>query len=67
MIGENMRGTPGIAGRIFSALGAAGVNVLVIAQGSSERNISFVVERADSTSRRSARSTTRSWAGERPR
>jgi aspartokinase/homoserine dehydrogenase 1 len=44
VIGENMRGTPGIAGRIFSALGAAGVNVLVIAQGSSERNISFVVE-----------------------
>ena len=43
VIGENMRGTPGIAGRIFSALGAAGVNVLVIAQGSSERNISFVV------------------------
>ena len=43
VIGENMRGTPGIAGRIFSALGAARVNVLVIAQGSSERNISFVV------------------------
>jgi len=43
VIGENMRGTPGIAGRIFSALGGAGVNVLVIAQGSSERNISFVV------------------------
>ncbi len=46
VIGENMRGTPGIAGRIFSALGAARVNVLVIAQGSSERNISFVVEGA---------------------
>ena len=44
VIGENMRGTPGIAGRLFSALGAAGVNVLVIAQGSSERNISFVIE-----------------------
>jgi aspartokinase/homoserine dehydrogenase 1 len=43
VIGENMRGTPGIAGRIFSALGSVGVNVLVIAQGSSERNISFVV------------------------
>jgi aspartokinase/homoserine dehydrogenase 1 len=46
VIGENMRGTPGIAGRIFSSLGAARVNVLVIAQGSSERNISFVVEGA---------------------
>ena len=47
VIGENMRGTPGIAGRLFSALGAAGVNVLVIAQGSSERNISFVIEEKD--------------------
>ncbi len=44
VIGENMRGTPGIAGRLFSALGTAGVNILVIAQGSSERNISFVIE-----------------------
>lgn len=43
VIGDGMRGTPGIAGRIFSALGAARVNVLVIAQGSSERNISFAV------------------------
>jgi aspartokinase/homoserine dehydrogenase 1 len=47
VIGENMRGTPGIAGRLFSALGAARVNVLVIAQGSSERNISFVIEQKD--------------------
>jgi aspartokinase/homoserine dehydrogenase 1 len=44
VIGENMRGTPGIAGRLFTALGKAGVNILVIAQGSSERNISIVVE-----------------------
>jgi aspartokinase/homoserine dehydrogenase 1 len=44
VIGENMAGTPGIAGRLFSALGRAGVNILVIAQGSSERNISFVIE-----------------------
>ncbi|HEY9595090.1 MAG TPA: aspartate kinase [Spirochaetia bacterium] len=43
-IGQNMRGTPGMAGRLFSALGKAGINILVIAQGSSERNISFVVE-----------------------
>jgi len=44
VIGENMRGTPGIAGRLFTALGKAGVNILVIAQGSSERNISIVIE-----------------------
>jgi aspartokinase/homoserine dehydrogenase 1 len=49
VIGENMAGTPGIAGRLFSALGQAGVNVLVIAQGSSERNISFVIEEKDHT------------------
>ena len=44
VIGENMHGTPGIAGRLFSSLGKAGINILVIAQGSSERNISFVIE-----------------------
>ena len=44
VIGENMHGTPGMAGRLFSALGQAGINILVIAQGSSERNISFVIE-----------------------
>jgi aspartokinase/homoserine dehydrogenase 1 len=47
VIGENMRGTPGISGRIFSALGEGGINVLAIAQGSSERNISMVVGRGD--------------------
>ncbi len=47
VIGENMRGTPGISGRLFSALGEAKVNVLAIAQGSSERNISFVIEWKD--------------------
>jgi bifunctional aspartokinase / homoserine dehydrogenase 1 len=47
VIGENMRGTPGISGRLFSALGQAGVNVLVIAQGSSERNISLVIGKKD--------------------
>ena len=44
-IGDNMVGTPGIAGRIFSALGNAGISILSIAQGSSERSISFVVEK----------------------
>ena len=47
VIGENMHGTPGMAGRLFSALGRAGINILVIAQGSSERNISFVIREAD--------------------
>jgi bifunctional aspartokinase / homoserine dehydrogenase 1 len=44
VVGERMRGTVGIAGRTFSALGHAGVNVIAIAQGSSEYNISFVIE-----------------------
>ena len=47
IIGENMRGTPGISGRLFSALGEARLNVLAIAQGSSERNISFVIHGND--------------------
>ena len=49
VIGENMHGTPGIAGRLFSALGKADINILVIAQGSSERNISFVIEEKNET------------------
>ena len=44
VVGENMRGTPGIAGKTFSALGRDGVNLIAIAQGSSESNISFVIE-----------------------
>ncbi|MFW6337608.1 MAG: aspartate kinase [Alkalispirochaetaceae bacterium] len=44
VIGANMRGTPGISGRLFSALGDEGINILAIAQGSSEMNISFVVQ-----------------------
>lgn len=44
VVGENMHGTPGIAGRTFSALGREGVNIIAIAQGSSECNISFVLE-----------------------
>lgn len=47
IIGENMRGTPGMSGKLFSALGSANINVLAIAQGSSERNISFVIQNAD--------------------
>jgi aspartate kinase len=47
VVGAGMRHTPGVAGRIFSQLGIAGVNVLAIAQGSSEVSISLVVEAAD--------------------
>ena len=44
VVGDRMRGMPGIAGRTFSALGRRGINIIVIAQGSSEYNVSFVVE-----------------------
>ncbi|HJU54759.1 MAG TPA: aspartate kinase [Pyrinomonadaceae bacterium] len=44
VVGDMMRGTPGIAGRTFSALGRKGINIIAIAQGSSEYNVSFVVE-----------------------
>ena len=47
IVGAGMRGTPGIAGRIFTALGEARVNVIAIAQGSSECSISLVVSEAD--------------------
>jgi aspartate kinase len=46
-VGDRMRGAPGIAATVFSALGEAGVNVIAISQGSSERNISLVVTDAD--------------------
>jgi aspartate kinase len=44
VVGDRMRGMPGIAGRTFSALGQRGINIIAIAQGSSEYNVSFVVE-----------------------
>src|SRR5260221_7013028 len=44
VVGDRMRGTPGIAGRTFSALGRRHINIIAIAQGSSEYNVSFVVE-----------------------
>ena len=47
VVGAGMRHTPGIAGKIFGALGAAGVNVVVIAQGSSECSISLTVDAAE--------------------
>lgn len=47
IIGENMRYSPGIAGRLFQALGKNGINITAIAQGSSELNISVVIDRPD--------------------
>ena len=47
VVGDGMAGTPGIAARVFAALATGGVNVVAIAQGSSERNISFVVTEPD--------------------
>ena len=49
VVGENMRYQPGIAGRLFQALGKNGVNIVAIAQGSSELNISVVIPAADET------------------
>ncbi|MHA1728821.1 MAG: aspartate kinase, partial [Promethearchaeota archaeon] len=47
VVGIGMAHTPGIAGKVFITLGNAGINVRAIAQGSSEMNISFVIERND--------------------
>ena len=47
IVGENMRKTTGISGKLFQALGKNGINVVAIAQGSSELNISTVVAKAD--------------------
>ena len=46
-IGENMEGTPGISGRAFGSLGRRGINIIAIAQGSSELSISFAVKASD--------------------
>ena len=50
-VGDGMAGQPGVAARLFEALGRAQVNILAIAQGSSERNISVAVDSADATVR----------------
>ena len=47
VVGENMRQAPGMSGRVFTALGSNGVNVVAIAQGSSELNISAVISERD--------------------
>ena len=44
IVGENMKHTPGIAGKLFGTLGRSGISVIACAQGGSETNISFVVD-----------------------
>ena len=46
IVGENMKHTPGIAGKLFGTLGRNGINVIACAQGASDTNISFVVDGA---------------------
>lgn len=45
IVGDNMKRTPGIAGKLFGTLGKNGINVIACAQGASETNISFVTDR----------------------
>ncbi len=45
VVGEDMRKTPGVAGKVFRALGKNGINLIAIAQGSSELNISFIIQK----------------------
>lgn len=47
LVGDNMKNHTGISGKMFSALGAQGVNIRAIAQGSSERNISVIINSTD--------------------
>lgn len=47
VIGENMRHSPGVAGKFFGSLGKNGINIVSIAQGSSELNISAIVKKSD--------------------
>jgi bifunctional aspartokinase / homoserine dehydrogenase 1 len=47
VVGAAMQGTPGVAGRVFTVMGNQGVNVIAIAQGSSECSISFVIAERD--------------------
>lgn len=44
IVGENMKHTPGIAGKLFGTLGRSGINIIACAQGAFETNISFVVD-----------------------
>jgi aspartokinase/homoserine dehydrogenase 1 len=46
IVGDGMKGTPGVSGKVFQALGRNNINISAIAQGASERNISFVIDEA---------------------
>ncbi|MBX3279623.1 MAG: aspartate kinase [Acidobacteria bacterium] len=63
-VGDRMKGAPGIAGRVFGALGANGVNVIAISQGSSELNISLIV--AEEQSADAVRAIHRAFELDRP-
>ena len=47
VVGAGMKGTVGVASRIFTAIARRGINIRMIAQGSSELNISFIVKESD--------------------
>jgi aspartate kinase len=47
IVGAGMRGTPGVATRVFGAVSKRGINIMMISQGSSEVNISFAVREED--------------------
>jgi aspartokinase len=47
IVGAGMRGTPGVSGRLFMTLGDARINIAMIAQGSSELNISCVINESE--------------------
>ena len=49
VVGEHMRHTPGISGKLFQSLGKNGINIIAIAQGSSELNISLVISKSNLT------------------
>jgi aspartate kinase len=49
LVGEGIKGVPGVAARAFGVLGAASINIMMIAQGSSELNLSIVVHQKDAT------------------
>lgn len=48
VVGAGMAGIPGVAGRVFNSLGCENINVIMISQGSSQHNISFVIHERDS-------------------
>jgi aspartokinase len=49
LVGEGMKGAPGVAARVFNVLVGSSVNIMMIAQGSSELNLSFVVKQKDAS------------------